>query len=295
MTKTGKLLVALVATIVIGGASVFLFWQSGNQTKPTTLGSGASSGNDTGLAGTSSNGGSPKISSSESNFDGDKTFEQIKIEAEHGSAKAQRKLSDIYALCAGYSLDPKKQLATLDNLAGTVPASKNGMDGVKQRLKMRCEKVDFGQPIPSNATSLWLEQAAKNGDVAAKIKVRTRSAQPLSAEEVNELLEGALGTGDPDALMAMSNLMSRSVAGELPDQYQQMVGDPTVGAAWGIAACRSGASCGNDSMLMDSICMSTGRCSYRTYEEFLTSEAVSPAERARMNLVASSILRMSAH
>lgn len=294
MTKAGKLLVALVVTIVIGGASAFLFWPSGNQTKPTPLGNGVSSGNDSGLASASRNESSPKMSSSESNFDGDKTFEQIKVEAEQGSAKAQRKLSEIYALCAGYSLDSKKQLATLDGLAGLVPASKNGIDGVKQRLKTRCDKVDFGQPIPSDAINLWLEQAAKNGDVAAKIKVRTRSAQPLSAEEANELLEGALSTGDPDALMEMSNLMSRSVAGELPDRYQQMAGDSTVGAAWGIAACRAGASCANDSMLMDSICMSTGRCGYRTYEEFLTSEVVSPAELARMNSVANSILRMTA-
>lgn len=294
MTRTGKLLVALVVAIVIGGASALLFWPSGNQTKPTTVGNGVGSGNDSGLASASSNEGSPKMSSSESNSDRDKTFEQIKIEAEQGSAKAQRKLSEIYALCAGYSLDSKKQLATLDGLAGLVPASKSGIDRVKQRLKTRCDKVDFGQPIPSDAINLWMEQAAKNGDVAAKIKVRTRSAQPLSAEEANELLEEALGTGDPDALMEMSNLMSRSVAGELPDRYQQMAGDSTVGAAWGIAACRAGASCANDSMLMDSICMSTGRCGYRTYEEFLTSEVVSPAERARMNSVANSILRMTA-
>lgn len=294
MTKTGKLLVAFVVATVIGGASAFLFWPSGNQTKPTPLGNGVGSGNDSGLASASSSEGSPKMSSSESNFDGDRTFEQIKIEAEQGSAKAQRKLSEIYALCAAYSLDSKKWLATLDGLAGAAPASKNGIDGVKQRLKTRCDKVDFGQPIPLDAIYLWLEQAAKNGDVAAKIKVRTLSAQPLSAEEANELLEGALSTGDPDALMEMSNLMSRSVVGELPDRYQQMAGDSTVGAAWGIAACRVGASCANDSMLMDSICMGTGRCGYRTYEEFLTMEVVSPAERARMNSVANSILRMTA-
>lgn len=291
MTKTGKLLAALVVVIVIGGASVFMYWRPGHLTEPGSLSEGGSSGQ----INARGNERSPSNSSPKSDVGGGKTFEQIKIEAGHGSARAQRKLSEIYALCAAYSLNPSKQLATLDSLAALVPGSKSGMDAVKQRLKARCDKVDLGQPIPIEAVDLWMEQAAKNGDLASKIKVRTRSTQPLTAEEASALLDEALSAGDPDAMLEMSNLMSRSLVGELPGRFQQIAGDPTVGAAWGIAACRSGANCGNDSMLMDSICMSTGRCSYRTYEEFLTSEVVSPAERARLNLTTSSILRMGIH
>lgn len=291
MTKSGKLLAALVVVIVIGGSSVFMYWRPGHLTEPGSLSEGGSSGQ----INARGNEGPPSNSLLKSDVDGEKTFEQIKIEAEHGSARAQRKLSEIYALCAGYSLDPAKQLATLDSLAALVPGSKSGMDGVKQRLKARCDKVDLGQPIPTEAIDLWMDQAAKNGDLASKIKLRTRSTQPLTAEEASALLDETLTTKDPDAMLEMSNLMSRSLVGELPGRFQQIAGDPTVGAAWGIAACRSGASCGSGSMIMDSVCISTGRCSYRNYEDFLTSEVVSPAERARLNLTASSILRMGAH
>lgn len=293
MTKIGKMLVALAVAIVLGVASVLLFWSSGDRAELGILKDSARSQSDSGIATTNGNEGASEKIPSESGADANMTFEKIKMEAERGSAKAQRKLSEIYALCAGYSLDPKKQLATLDNLSVLVPASKSGIDGVKQRLVARCGGVDFGQPIPMEAVDLWVEQAAKGGDIASRIKIRTRSTQPLLAEEVNELLEDVLTSGDPEALLEMSSLMSRPVVGELSGRYQQLAGDSTIGAAWGVAACRVGASCGSDSMLMDSICMSTGKCSYRTYEEFLASEVVSPAERARMSFVASNILRLS--
>jgi hypothetical protein len=291
MTKSGKCLAVLATVIAIGGASAFLFFPSEDPGRAKASHEGPGSE----LAAVSEKEASPKHSSSAIDGDESKTFDQVKVEAEQGSAKAQRKLSEIYALCSAYSVDPRKQLAHMDYMAKLVPASRSGMDGVKKRLKARCDKVDFGQPIPFEAFTLWMEQAAKNGDVASKVKLRIMSTQELTAVEAEALVGETLTIGDPEALLEMSNLASRPVTGELPSRYQQLVGNPTAGAAWAAAACRSGASCGHGSMLMDSVCISTGRCNYRNYEEFITWETIPPAEKARMNSIASSILKMKAH
>ena len=295
MGKVGKALVGLVAIVLLGGVFLWLFRPLEEQAALKVHGNAASAHGDPGSIAANGNPGASGTSPSTDDFGSNMTFEQIKREAEHGSAKAQRQLSEIYAFCAPYSLGPEKWLAGLDNLATLAPASVNGITSVKKRLAMRCKEVDFGQPIPAEAYRLWAEQAAKGGDVASKIKIRTWATQPLLAGETSVLLDEVFSSSDADALLEMSQLMSRPVTGELSGRYQQITGDPTAGAAWGIAACRAGASCGEGSLMMDSICMSTGKCNYSNYEDFLMSEVVPPGERARMNLIVSNILRMRSH
>ena len=150
-------------------------------------GNAASAHGDPGSIAANGNPGASGTSPSTDDFGSNMTFEQIKREAEHGSAKAQRQLSEIYAFCAPYSLGPEKWLAGLDNLATLAPASVNGITSVKKRLATRCKEVDFGQPIPAEAYRLWAEQAAKGGDVASKIKIRTWATQPLIAAKTRRI------------------------------------------------------------------------------------------------------------
>lgn len=221
-----------------------------------------------------------------------KTFEQIKAEAERGSAIAQRQLSEIYGACMAYSLNSTTQLRTLDHLASLSPESKASIDEVKRRMVARCDKVDFGQPIPMEAISLWAEQAAKNGDVASVVQLRSKSLDPLSGEEATRLADAALASRDPQAMMEMSNLISRPIGDEMPDRYKRVAGNPLAGAAWGIAACRTGAHCNNGSMMMDSLCIGTGRCNYRSYEDFVFAEMVPPAERRRVVTMVNDLLEL---
>ena len=220
------------------------------------------------------------------------TFEEIKSAAARGSVIAQRQLADIYAMCGPYSINPAGWLATLDNLTKIAPESKKGMDQVKKRLVARCDQVDGGQFIPKEARTLWAQQAAKNGDVTSKVKLRIDSPEPLSGREAGELADAAVASGDPQALLEISSLMARPTEDEVPDRYAQVSGNPIAGVAWGIAACRAGAACGSGSMLMDSVCMSTGRCNYPSYEAFLMGEMVPPGERARLSAMLSSILAL---
>jgi len=217
------------------------------------------------------------------------TFEEIKAAAARGSVIAQRQLADIYAMCGPYSVNPATWLATLDGLAEASPQAKQGMEQVKKRLVARCDQVDGGQVIPKEARNLWAQQAAKNGDVTSTVKLRVESPDPLSGKEAAELADAVVASGDPQAMLEMSSLMSRPIEDELPDRYAQVAGNPTAGVAWGIAACRAGAACGNGSMLMDSVCMSTGRCNYPSYEAFLMGEMVPPGERARLSAMLSNI------
>lgn len=211
-----------------------------------------------------------------------RTFEQIKTEAERGSAVAQRELSELYGFCMPYSLNSSTQLQTLDHLASLAPDSKAGMDEVKARMITRCDGVDSGQPIPMEAVSLWATLAASSGDVASQVRLRVTSLDPLSSDEVSSLADAALVSRDPNAMLEMSNLMFRPMTGEISERYKGISGSPLAGAAWGIAACRAGASCGNGSMLMDSLCVSTGRCQHRSYEDFVFAQMVPPAERRRV-------------
>lgn len=295
MSKAGKMLIGLAAIVVLGAALSWLFRPSEEQAATKVSDAAAAPHGDPGSIAGNTNPRDSQIFPSADDFGSAMTFEQVKLEAEHGSAKAQRKLSEIYAFCASYSLGPEKWLATLDGLATLAPASVDGIAGVKKRLAARCNEVDFGQPIPAEAFRLWAEQAAKSGDVASKIKLRTWTTQPLLAAETSVLLDEVLSSDDPHALLEMSQLMSRPVTGGLSGRYGQIAGDATTGAAWAVAACRAGAGCGEGSMMMDSICMSTGKCNYRNYEDFLVSEVVTPAERGRMNLIAGNILRMRSH
>lgn len=216
------------------------------------------------------------------------TFEKIRAEAERGSVVAQRQLSEIYGFCMPYSLNPTTQLRTLDALA--TPESTTSMDQVKVRLVARCDRVDSGQPIPFEAITLWSEQAAKNGDVASIVQNRVMSLEPLTAEEATGLADAVLASRDPQALMEMFDLMMRPIAEEMPDRYKRLAGNPLAGAAWGIAACRAGATCHSGSMMMDSLCISTGSCNYRSFEEFVFAEMVPPAQRKRVIAMANEIL-----
>ena len=216
-------------------------------------------------------------------------FADIKAKAAQEDASAQWKLSEIYGACMPYSLDARKQLATLDYLAELNKGSKAAIDRMKSRLSRRCGVVDNGEPIPLEAVDGWMEKAAANGNAAARIKIRSRSLDPLSGKEVGGFVDEVLASRSPEAMMELSNLASRPLEGGAPERYAGIVGNPVAGAAWGIAACRAGASCGSGSLLMDAICTGTGKCNYSTYEEFITSELVPAGERGRLDAALSKI------
>jgi hypothetical protein len=219
-------------------------------------------------------------------------FDRLRSEAMQGVARSQWHLAQIYGLCQSYSLDPPRFLASIDAMAGQAPASRAGIERLQRRMADRCSKVDSGEPIPHEAIKGWLEIAAGNGSVAAKISLRVSSLEPLSAQELDDLVGAVARAPDPDAMLELSNLALRPVEGAMSERHAQAVGNPLAGVAWGIAACRIGAACGPGSMAMDSICINSGQCSYASYETFLREELVPPAQVERLDRMVAEVMSL---
>jgi hypothetical protein len=218
------------------------------------------------------------------------SFGQLLDEAKAGSVVAQRKVAELYGACMPYSLNPDGWLAGMDAMAAANPAIQAPMQGVKMRMSARCDQIDRGEPIPLDGVKGWQKLAADNGDVAARVRARISSIELLSSTEVAPIIDDVVASGDPDAMLELSQLLSRPVEGELPDRYFRLAGGETYAGAWAIAACRRGADCAAGSLLMDSLCINTGKCSYQTYGDYISSEVVPSGQRAEFNRSVEAIL-----
>lgn len=284
------------ALIVIAVAAIFLFQSSSfTSEEPTSETTNNKSAEGSGGA----FGRSSKISTTQSEVQHETglledklSFEEIKDRANRGVASAQRRLAQIYESCFAYSLNPVTHLATLDDLAQVNPDSKTGIELLKKRQALLCDGIDSGAPIPQEAYKLWTEQAARNGDVASKLKIRARSSAPLSAGDINSLADEALASGDPQALLELSEIMGRPLSDPPSGRFESLSGSASAGYAWSIAACRAGVACGKGSYVMDSICMNTGSCNHSNYEAFVMTELVPSAQKKHIYRMINSINKM---
>jgi len=217
------------------------------------------------------------------------TFIDIKLKANQGDPTAQRHLSEIYEDCFAYSLNPAAYLGTLDHMVKLKPAAKSKIEALKKETISFCSTVDDGQPIPQEAHLLWLEQAAKKGDLIAQARLTARPTNNLDRNHVVDLLEKTRRSNDPNALFELSAVMSRAQEDWLTGPIADTVGDPTAEYGWAIAACRAGASCGPNSRVMKSLCMNTGECGYSNYENFVLSQLVPSGGRGRIEEIARAV------
>lgn len=219
------------------------------------------------------------------------SFVEIKQNAERGDPVAQRELSSIYEECLAYSLNSTVYLQGLDDLSKLNPGSTKRMQEIKVRQTTRCAGVDDGAPIPLEAYQLWLEQAARGGDLTARIKLKARSLEEIPAEEVGALGDAAIASKDPLALFELAALMGKPSSGNVVGPLAAVAGSSSRGHAWAITACRMGAPCGARSVTMTSVCISTGRCNYSDYESFIMAE-VGASERTQIRTAMDVINRM---
>ncbi|MGH8075797.1 MAG: hypothetical protein ACREPE_00510 [Lysobacter sp.] len=197
---------------------------------------------------------------------------EIKQRAERGDPVFQRELSGLYEECSAYSLNPSVYLKTLDDLSKLSPGSAKSMERIKARQTALCTQVDNGAPIPREAYQLWLEQAARGGDLTARIRLKARSLEDVPVNEIEVLAGAAIAGKDPSALFELGALMGRPSSAAMSGPLGAVAGTPYSEYAWGIKACRMGAPCGEGSALMTSLCVNTGRCNYANYESFMRSE-----------------------
>lgn len=210
----------------------------------------------------------------------DAAFEGIKADANRGDPAAQRALALRYEACFSYSLGPQFTEASLARREKKNPADAAHIRRLRAHFASYCGAVDGGALIPPDAVDLWLEQAAKGGDLMAQVIIASEAITPPSAEARAALFARARDAKDPGVVFRLSNLAADA---------QGTTDDPALAPgldsnaqrfAWRIAACRAGYDCSALSPVMAGLCVDSGFCGYDDYEQFVLALMIPPQNRA---------------
>ena len=211
----------------------------------------------------------------------DLPFALVKSRAEQGDAEAQWQVSQMYDYCLMYNLKPQATLSGFDDIAKLRSQNKKHIDRIKRELVERCATVDGGQPIPGEAVKLWLEESAKQGVLAAKLRQATL-AQEGDPQKLLSYVDDVKRSKSPREVFEMGTLArliephwkeEKTAAAFSDGKYAQY--------AWELAACRSGLDCSQSSMLMYWACYQGG-CAYDNYEQYVLNTHITPAGRGQL-------------
>ncbi|MDQ7760664.1 MULTISPECIES: hypothetical protein [Xanthomonas] len=213
------------------------------------------------------------------------TFLDLKARANRGEADAQRDLAEAYGRCIAVNIDPQKFLATYSAIAArsTSHANAQGILLVARSYAEECAVVDNGAAIPVDARNLWLEQAAKGGDLAAQARLQMASTARLQGEDLRQFVEKVSKSGDPLATFELGQLLAGNSDNTSLGRYSEVATGPTSGYAWSIAACQMGLNCGTNSDIMKSLCLNTGGCSSPNFESFVRTNLISPSDASLLD------------
>ncbi|WP_235801480.1 hypothetical protein [Xanthomonas citri] len=205
-----------------------------------------------------------------------RNFHETKGRAEAGDAVAQRQLAQIYERCAMYSLSPQKFAGTLDSFSELKKENSDRYKQIKDRTSHYCSQVDGGEVIPLDAIELWYSEAAKRGDLIARLKIA--SGKAMSSDEYRDLIAKAIQSKDAEAIFSVDEVLSNPAASiELGSSAPGGSGNYSE-YAWALAGCRMGADCGPGSYRLDMACISYGVCNSSSYEDLVRKNLVPPGQ-----------------
>ncbi|KRG44833.1 hypothetical protein ARC20_07980 [Stenotrophomonas panacihumi] len=212
-------------------------------------------------------------------------FLTTKARAEAGSAVAQRELAEMYGRCIPVNINPRRFLQSIDAITALSksPANAEGMKRVARVTADECASVDNGAIIPLEAHDLWLQQAAKQGDLAAQAQVFMRPGKRPQGDELRKFMDQVVASNDPTAMFEMGQLVEGNPSGDGAGRYSSVAGDTLTGYAWSIVACQRGLDCGAGSPIMNSVCLNTGGCSSPDFESFVRDYIVTTGDAALLN------------
>jgi len=212
----------------------------------------------------------------------DAAFDAMQTEANRGDPAAQRALALRYEACFSYSLGPQFTLASLARREKAQPRDARNIQPLREHFASYCGAVDGGAVIPPDAVDLWLEQAAKGGDLMAQVIIASEAIAPPSGEARAALFARARDAKDPAVVFRLSEMAATALA-------QGTTDDPALAPgvdgneqrfAWRIAACRAGYDCSPLSPVMADLCINGGYCGYDDYEQFVLALMIPPQNRA---------------
>jgi TPR repeat protein len=280
-------LLAGAAAVIVGAIAGYLYWnsKSGPSNTPPQGGQPASAvANDPSAIHAAAHSG-PTPTAGRTSSEALESFLTTKARAEAGEAVAQRELAEMYGRCMPVNIDPQKFLASIDAMAAVSksPANAEGMKRVGRATAVECAAVDNGAIIPLEARNLWLDHAAKQGDLAAQAQLFMGTGKRPQGDDLRKFMDQVVASGDPAALFEMGQLVSGNSTGEGAGKYSSVAGDTLSGYAWSIAACQRGLNCNAGSSIMNSVCLNTSGCSSPDFESFVREYLVSAGDAALLN------------
>lgn len=210
--------------------------------------------------------------------------------ANSGDAAAQRKLAQIYESCLQFSTFGDRYLDDVRAVASSLPTRVEAqllLDAASHQVGL-CANVDDGQRIPLEAIRLWMESAARGGDVAAEAKAATWSMGEGRAELVSNAWTKAFKSADGEAMFALSDDVSND---EFLKNFGDVVEPEDASAVVALVACRLGVDCAAGGQVMRSMCLESYACLETGYEEFLYRHRVLEGRQSAVSMQVESVLR----
>lgn len=192
-----------------------------------------------------------------------------------GDAEATWLLSRAVDECAAYAADPAAYARDSALLAGMGLPSGRAIEAARQRVDGRCRRFGPRDRLSQARVRQLRLEAAQAGALVAEAELIARG-EPLSPrpEYRDEVLQRIDHSGDVEAFGALSPAVE---VGQWLSMLGQDVAPQYAPLVWQLAACRMGADCGPQSVVVTSYCVNGGICSRRPeqgFEEFVFDAAV---------------------
>jgi hypothetical protein len=161
-----------------------------------------------------------------------------------------------------------------------------------QHALQECAAVEDGAPIEWEDMRLLYAQAARGGDLPARVTETVFNPQPaLSKVQAAALLEEVLASNDPAAMFALGDAMGEFFGMQVAEPYTALADGELAGRAWQVAACRMGLECGPESPPASRLCLLQGWCYEGTFEQATRRRLGTDAEREALDRRVEAILR----
>ncbi|WP_313461285.1 hypothetical protein [Stenotrophomonas sp.] len=281
MRTLGKLFIIITALLAL---AVAFAWKHFTKPAPAEQASAATIDPSAGPTSAQSRTTTPgtRSTSAPAAVDAARAFQSLKQCAKAGDAVAQRLLAETYDACLVPNLFRDRFLQWNERARQDRPEQAAELDRIAQKRIALCDAVDGGAIIPQELIRGWYEQAAANGDLAARARGYGMQRTPLDAATATQLLDDVVASRDPAAMRSLGATLTSSITANIGDPYRGLVTGPLAGEAWVLAACRMGYDCGPDSMDMANLCLLGGRCLGESSEEMMFATTKTDAERAAL-------------
>ena len=146
------------------------------------------------------------------------------------------------------------------------PAFRARRDAYLRRLG-RCEGM---QDIPEvwEKPELFRDIAAEAGFVPAQASTMNQLRLAGRTAEAEAIAISVISGIDGNSVLPLYPYIVGRAGGPIVGDPPQVFDRPVFEAAWIMSACELGLNCAADSQVLQTICISTGRCGYQSYDEF---------------------------